>query len=124
MSDFSIKHSVKAIFFLLLVSLLYKSAICQDTIVQTNGTRMVVSVIEVGTSEIKYKKYETRQTSPIYDIEKYKVSMIKYADGTKDVFPVVTPPEPVQQLVYPGYPYDYSTPTNITSAYVNIGAMV
>jgi hypothetical protein len=99
----------------------------QDTIIETSGERIIGVVQEVGTNEIKYKKYATLQTSPVYNVAKYQVSMIKYADGTKDVFPV-TPSAPAipaqQQLVYPGYPTDYAVPTSISRAYINIGAMV
>jgi len=63
-----------------------KNAIAQDTIVQTNGTKIIAVVQEVGTTEIRYKKYENRQTSPVYTINRKAVKMIKYADGTKDEF--------------------------------------
>ena len=69
--------------FLLAVSNFAKA---QDTIVQTNGNKIIAVVQEVGTTEIKYKKYETRQTSPVYTINRKAVKMIKYADGTKDEF--------------------------------------
>jgi hypothetical protein len=76
---------------LLALSIFGKLAIGQDTIVQTNGTQIIAVVQEVGTSEIKYKKYSNKETSPVYDIAKYQVSMIKYADGNKDVFPPSAP---------------------------------
>ncbi|HTB07592.1 MAG TPA: hypothetical protein VK806_11630 [Bacteroidia bacterium] len=69
-----------------------KIATAQDTIVQTNGATIIGVVQEVGTSEIKYKKYDNRQTSPVYDISKYGVSAIKYADGSSDKFAATAQP--------------------------------
>ncbi|HVA98003.1 MAG TPA: hypothetical protein VNG53_03835 [Bacteroidia bacterium] len=78
--------NIKTILFFSAFLVLSKISKAQDTIVQTNGTRIIAVVQEVGTTEIKYKKYANRETSPVYTIAKDQVSMIKYADGTKDVF--------------------------------------
>ena len=50
-----------------------------------NGDEIKSKVTEVGTSEVKYRKFES-PTGPIYVIKKADVFMIKYEDGTKDVF--------------------------------------
>ncbi len=50
-----------------------------------NGDEIKSKVIEVGTSEVKYRKFES-PTGPIYVIKKLDIFMIKYEDGTKDVF--------------------------------------
>lgn len=84
--------------------LIAKVGIAQDTIIQTDGTTIIGSVLEVGTSEIKYKKYRNVDSSPIYDIEKYNVRSIKYADGTVDLFNATPPPLPAYTLTYPQYP--------------------
>jgi hypothetical protein len=123
---------MKIISFLSALLLVGRLALAQDTIVQTNGSKIVGVVQEVGTTEIKYKKYSTQQTSPVYDIEKYKVSMIKYADGTKDVFPVTPAPTPApatSTVIYSNYPYSpypVTVDTNfpITGAYVYFGGMI
>jgi hypothetical protein len=109
---------------LLFLFFLIKTALGQDTIIQTNGTRIIAIVQEVGTSEIKYKKYATRQTSPVYDIAKYEVASIKYADGTLDVFPA-TPAPYTPQTVYQLYaqPVD-NGPSSISGAYVYLGGLV
>lgn len=58
----------------------------QDIIILHNGDEIKAVVMKVGTTEIEYKKYENKETSPVYTITKDKVFMIRYADGTKDVF--------------------------------------
>ncbi|HTA81707.1 MAG TPA: hypothetical protein VK783_02155 [Bacteroidia bacterium] len=111
--------------------LIGKMATAQDTIVQTDGTRIIAVVQEVGTSEIKYKKFANKETSPVYDIEKYKVASIHYADGTKDIFPATAPPAPAPTVSYiaPGAyatdPGTVATPiSNISGATMYLGALV
>ena len=77
---------MKTLICLLTLIFIGKIVMSQDTIIKTDGSRLVTVVTEVETSLIKYKKYENRQTSPVYSIPKDQVSMIKYADGSKDVF--------------------------------------
>ncbi|MBN4049604.1 hypothetical protein JYT36_00080 [Bacteroidales bacterium AH-315-N07] len=73
--------------FLITISLMFVFTIkAQDIIIFHNGDEIKAVVMEVGTAEIKYKKYENQETSPVYAISKDKVFMIRYADGTKDVF--------------------------------------
>lgn len=57
-----------------------------DNIVLRNGDELSAKVIEVGTSEIKYKKCQNLN-GPLYSISKKDVFMIKYANGTKDIMP-------------------------------------
>ncbi len=63
----------------------------QDLITKTDGTDISAKVLEVTTSVIKYKKFEN-QDGPIYNIKKSDVLMIRYENGTKDIFnePVFT----------------------------------
>ena len=64
----------------------------QDIIIKKSGDEISAVILEVGISEIKYKKFETKDTtgttkaSPIYVISKSEVFMIKYENGTKDIF--------------------------------------
>ena len=57
----------------------------QDFIVKKTGDEMKAKVIEVMTSEIKYKKFDNLD-GPSYTISKSEVFMIRYANGEKDVF--------------------------------------
>ena len=85
--------------FLFFLMLTFSSVNAQDIIIEKNGDEIKAKVVEVGTTEIKYVKFETLETSPVYSILKSEVFMIKYADGSKDVFNTETQnnPVPVQQ---------------------------
>ncbi|MCW3071062.1 MAG: hypothetical protein JWO44_952 [Bacteroidetes bacterium] len=72
------------ILFLLLITISIQPAFAQDNIIKRNGEEIKAKVVEVGTTEIKYKKFE-KQNGPTYVIEKKDVFMIKYEDGTKDI---------------------------------------
>ncbi len=70
----------------------------QDIIMKKNGDEIKAKVEEVLATEIKYRKFENL-TGPLYSIAKTEVFMIKYENGSKDVFgdepvPVVTQPAP------------------------------
>jgi hypothetical protein len=79
------KTNLLMLFFMILF-FISKSLNAQDIIIKKNGDEIKAKVMEVGITEIKYKKFENLETSPIYSILKSDVFMIKYADGTKDVF--------------------------------------
>lgn len=83
--------------FLLIFCLSIRIVISQDVIIKKNGDEIKAKVTEVGTTEIKYKKFENLETSPVYSILKSDVFMIKYADGTKDVFNTDSQSQPQQQ---------------------------
>jgi hypothetical protein len=59
--------------------------IAQDLITKTNGEDIKAKVLEVTTTEIKFKKTEMAD-SPIYSVLKTDVLIIRYENGTKDVF--------------------------------------
>lgn len=67
-------------------------AFSQDIIFLKNGDEIKASVSEIGTDVVKYKKFENLQ-GPDYALKKSEVFMIKYANGTKDIFnsPAETP---------------------------------
>ena len=67
-----------------------------DELITQSGDLMMVKVLEIGASEIRYKKCEYLD-GPAYVIEKNKVFMIIYPNGTKDVFPKIEPSEPSTQ---------------------------
>lgn len=73
-------------FFLILFSVVFINALnAQDFIIKKNGDELSAKVQEVGTTEIKYKKFDN-QDGPTYTILRTEVFMIKYANGTKEVF--------------------------------------
>ncbi len=57
----------------------------QDVIVKRDGSTIISKVLEVNTSNIKYKKY-SNQDGPTYTINKADVMTINYENGEKDVF--------------------------------------
>jgi hypothetical protein len=57
----------------------------QDTLSTRYGETILVKVIEVGTSEVKYKKIDNLN-GPIFSILKSDLLIIKYENGTKDDF--------------------------------------
>ena len=83
-------------FITLLITIVSFSSFSQDFILKKNGDEIKSKVIEVGTSEIKYRKFES-PTGPIYVISKADVFMIKYEDGTKDVFSTEKTEKPVEK---------------------------
>lgn len=74
------KHFYSAAFWLFT---LYTSA--QDYIVLKTGEEIASKINEVGDTEIKYNKFENID-GPVYTIKTEKVFMLKYANGTKDIF--------------------------------------
>ena len=57
----------------------------QDTIVKKNGDEIQAKVLEIGDSLIKYKEFKNVD-GPTFTVNKSDVFMIKYLNGTKDVF--------------------------------------
>jgi hypothetical protein len=77
---------MKKILFLIAIFIVsLPTVFSQDILIKKTGDEIKTKVIEVGVSEIKYKKFES-PTGPTYSILKSDVFMIKYEDGNKDVF--------------------------------------
>jgi hypothetical protein len=57
----------------------------QDIITKKNGEDFKAKVIEVTPTDISYKKFDAPD-GPTYKILKADVLMVRYKDGTKDVF--------------------------------------
>ena len=71
----------------------------QDIIIKENGDEIKAKVMEVGITEIKYKKAGNEE-GPTYAILKSEVFLIKYANGTKDVIPL-EPEQPATPQTQP-----------------------
>lgn len=80
----NIKLSRRFVFCLYLVLTGLRS-FSQDVIILKNGDEIQSKVMEVSTDIVKYKKWNN-QDGPIYSSNKTDVFMIKYQNGTKDVF--------------------------------------
>ena len=57
----------------------------QDTLSTRYGENILVKVIEVGTTEVKYKKLDNLN-GPDFTILKSDLLMIKYENGTSEMF--------------------------------------
>ena len=57
----------------------------QDTLSTRYGETILVKVIEVGTSEVKYKKLDNLN-GPVFSMLKSDLLMIKYENGTREDF--------------------------------------
>lgn len=64
---------------------LYFSSLCQDILVLKNGDEIKVKISEVLPDMVKYKKWDN-QDGPMYSESKTNIFMIKYQNGSKDVF--------------------------------------
>lgn len=85
-------------FVLLLITLLsVYSARSQDTIVKKNGDIVIAKVLEIGPTEIKYKRYDF-QEGPMYIEIKSNLDKIIFSNGIKEVFPSA-PPSPSNQVI-------------------------
>lgn len=76
---------MKKLIILLFALSVFLPAFSQDEITLRSGETLKAKIVEVGVQDITYKKAENL-TGPSYTMNKDKVFMIKYENGTKDVF--------------------------------------
>lgn len=77
---------MKKLIFTVLTSI-FTISICfsQDIITKKTSEDIQAKVLEVTTTEIKYKKFDN-QNGPTFTILKSDVLMVRYENGTKDIF--------------------------------------
>ena len=76
--------SIKNLLAALLSTVLVASN-AQDVITTKDGNDIPAIVIEVLPNSVKYKKYNN-QMGPMYTLRKSEIFMIKYENGSKDIF--------------------------------------
>ena len=76
---------MKKLLLLLTLSTITGITFAQDNIVLNNGDEINAKIYEIGSSEIKYKKFNN-QDGPIYYKSKDEILYIKYANGEKEMF--------------------------------------
>ena len=87
--------------------------LAQDIIYRNNGDDIEVVVVIVGTDYVHYKRFDN-QNGPTYRMRTSEISMIRYEDGSRDVFDDVSPSvegrqqAPVNQRNYNRNNYGYS----------------
>lgn len=79
------KKIIKTIFFIAIIFVYSNLSYAQDMITKKTGEDISAKVLEVTTSEIKFKKSDNLE-GPIFSILKSDVLIIRYKNGTKDVF--------------------------------------
>lgn len=57
----------------------------QDIMTKKSGVDIPAKVLEIGQTVIKYKKFDN-QEGPTYTIKKSEVLMVRYENGTNDIF--------------------------------------
>jgi hypothetical protein len=76
---------MKKLILILIAIVFFNTLQAQDLILKKNGDEISAKIEEVGITEIKYKKFDN-QEGPMYTMLKSEIFMIKYANGTKEVF--------------------------------------
>lgn len=71
--------------FLVLFLLCSVTLFAQDVIVQNNGNTILSKVVEIGATEVKYKKF-SNLNGPTYTIAKAEILVINYENGEKESF--------------------------------------
>lgn len=105
---------------LFLGALLSLSAMAQDVVILQNGDEIKCKLIEVGTEQIKYKKW-SNQNGPTFVEERDDVFMIKYENGEKDVFGIKAVAQqkenaiPVSGMTLPNLMYDRKSVSGLSS---------
>ncbi len=89
---------------LLLGWLLRVPVVAQDVIIDLEGNELTGQVIEITPTEVLYRAPDTEPALPPTVLAKSKLFMVRFANGTKEVFPQ-TPP-PTYAPVAPAAPLD------------------
>lgn len=92
--------SMKRIAFILLFISAISSGFSQDTIFKRNNDTIIAKVLEINSTEVKYKKFNF-QDGPVYVEEKLNIEIIIFSNGMKQTFEKQKP-EPIknEQPVY------------------------
>ena len=70
-------------------------AFAQDVIILKNGNDIQAIVSEIGTDEVKYKRFDNPD-GPTYTLKKEEIFMIMYPNGSRDVFADASTSAPVE----------------------------
>jgi hypothetical protein len=82
----------KIMFLVALATGIATTTVAQDVITKRDGSEIKATVIKVSRDEVEYKKFNS-PSGPTYSMPKSEIFMIKYADGTKDVFQETAAPQ-------------------------------
>ena len=76
----------KAFLLSLLLTLLLQGAVAQDVILKINGEEIPAKVLEITLEAIRYKLPADSLSGPTRQVARSEVFMIRYANGTKELF--------------------------------------
>lgn len=79
------------VFFLIIGITLPGVSFAQDVIIKKNGDEIKSKILEVSSTEVKYKKFDYID-GPTYIIPKSEVFFIKYANGTREIISALDAP--------------------------------
>lgn len=100
----------KLVLFLALAIFGVTMCFAQDVITKQNGDDIQAKVIEIGSTEVKYKKFDN-QDGPIYSIPTSEILMIRYENGSNEVFNTAKAPATTSTTAYPAA---VAYPTHVT----------
>ncbi|WP_426060414.1 hypothetical protein [Hymenobacter sp. B1770] len=75
----------RLLFTLLACLMLISSAHAQDLLTKRNGDELTVKVVEITPAEVRYRRTDNPD-GPVISVWRSDVFMIRYANGTKEVF--------------------------------------
>lgn len=67
------------------------TAFSQDTLYMHNGNTIAAKVVEVGTDEVKYKRFDNLE-GPVFIVKNTEINTIKYKNGVTDQISKPVPP--------------------------------
>jgi hypothetical protein len=78
----------------------------QDVIIKKNGEEINSKILEISSTEIKYKRADYME-GPVYVVNRWEVFIIKYADGRKEIIsPVDAPSQKMaEKKIFTGMKY-------------------
>jgi hypothetical protein len=75
----------RILFIIVVLGLFTTTSFAQDIITKKNGEDIAAKISEVTHTEVRYKRFDNLE-GPIFSILKSEILMIRYANGTKDIF--------------------------------------
>lgn len=112
------KWVVKLSITLTILTLFVATLQAQDLIMKIDGDEIKAKVLEIGDSEIKYKRFDN-EDGPSYSISKSEVFVIKYANGTKELMGGKVSSAPIAPAQTPA-PILAPAPANYSKANLSI----
>ena len=79
------------------MSIVFSTNAQNDTIVKTNGERVVCKILEIGANGVSYKRADMVD-GPLFVAGKEEISFIKLRNGEKQVFPASANKQPVSNM--------------------------